>query len=106
MVMPHTLSRWLAEEDGQDLVEYVLLGAAVAFAGLLVMNNFDDVIHPFDEAGIVATPADVADIAQLGYSYAVPGTSGQPPTSPRLEGVSPSAQLWCRIGTLPAVHAA
>jgi Flp pilus assembly pilin Flp len=45
MVMPHTLSRWLAEEDGQDLVEYVLLGGAVAFAGLLVMNNFDDVIN-------------------------------------------------------------
>ncbi|MGH9148000.1 MAG: Flp family type IVb pilin [Vicinamibacterales bacterium] len=38
------LSRWLAADDGQDLVEYVLLGATVAFAGLLVMNTFDDVI--------------------------------------------------------------
>ena len=45
MAMPHPLSRWLAEDDGQDLVEYVLLGATVAFAGLLVMNNFDDVIN-------------------------------------------------------------
>ena len=44
MAMTHPLSRWLAEDDGQDLVEYVLLGATVAFAGLLVMNNFDDVI--------------------------------------------------------------
>jgi Flp pilus assembly pilin Flp len=45
MAMPHSLSRWLAEDEGQDLVEYVLLGATVAFAGLLVMNAFDDVIN-------------------------------------------------------------
>lgn len=44
MTMNH-LARWLADDDGQDLVEYVLLGAAVAFAGLLAMNNFDDVIN-------------------------------------------------------------
>jgi Flp pilus assembly pilin Flp len=36
---------WLADESGQDLVEYVLLGATIAFAGLVTMNAFDDVIH-------------------------------------------------------------
>jgi Flp pilus assembly pilin Flp len=37
--------RWLADDAGQDLVEYLLLGATIAFAGLLVMNVFDDVIN-------------------------------------------------------------
>jgi Flp pilus assembly pilin Flp len=44
MTMNH-LARWLADTEGQDLVEYVLLGATIAFAGLLAMNNFDDVIN-------------------------------------------------------------
>jgi Flp pilus assembly pilin Flp len=44
MTMNH-LARWLADTEGQDLVEYVLLGATLAFAGLLAMNNFDDVIN-------------------------------------------------------------
>jgi Flp pilus assembly pilin Flp len=39
------LTRWLTEDDGQDLVEYVLLGATIAFAGLVTMNAFDDVIN-------------------------------------------------------------
>jgi Flp pilus assembly pilin Flp len=39
------LTRWLVEDDGQDLVEYVLLGATVAFVGLVTMNAFDDVIN-------------------------------------------------------------
>jgi Flp pilus assembly pilin Flp len=39
------LTRWLIEDDGQDLVEYVLLGATIAFVGLVTMNAFDDVIH-------------------------------------------------------------
>jgi tyrosinase len=33
------------------------------------MNNVDDVMHPFEEDGIVATPATVADIHELGYRY-------------------------------------
>lgn len=37
--------RWLADETGQDLVEYVLLGATVAFAGLFVFNAFGGVIN-------------------------------------------------------------
>ena len=45
MRMTHWLRRWLTEDDGQDLVEYVLLGATVAFAGLVAMNTFDDVIN-------------------------------------------------------------
>jgi len=36
---------WLADDRGQDLVEYVLLGATVGFASLVLMNNFDDVIR-------------------------------------------------------------
>ncbi len=32
------LARWLADESGQDIVEYVLLGSLIGFAGLLVMN--------------------------------------------------------------------
>ena len=43
--MKRFLCRWLAEEDGQDLVEYLLLGATVGFASLVVMNTFDDVIR-------------------------------------------------------------
>ena len=39
------LTRWLTEDDGQDLVEYVLLGATVAFVGLVTWNAFDDVIR-------------------------------------------------------------
>ncbi|HEY7442398.1 MAG TPA: hypothetical protein VH701_08270 [Vicinamibacterales bacterium] len=43
--MVRLLTRWLTEDDGQDLVEYVLLGATIAFAGLVTMNAFDDVIN-------------------------------------------------------------
>jgi tyrosinase len=32
-------------------------------------NNVDDVMTPFDADGIVVTPGDVADIAELGYEY-------------------------------------
>jgi tyrosinase len=38
-------------------------------------NNADDVMHPFDEVGITATPETVADIRQLGYRYTDPDTS-------------------------------
>lgn len=38
-------------------------------------NNIDDVMHPFDEIGITATPATVADIRQLGYRYTYTQTS-------------------------------
>lgn len=63
-------------------------------------NNVDDVIKPFDEAGIVATPADVADIAQLGYRYAAEGAPQQ--TAASLIGApSSQAALFCR---LPAAH--
>ena len=39
-----SLRRLLVDENGQDLVEYVLLGATVAFAGLVVMNTFGALI--------------------------------------------------------------
>ena len=45
MSMPRPLSRWLAEDDGQDLLEYVVLAATIALIGVVVMNNFDDVIN-------------------------------------------------------------
>jgi hypothetical protein len=43
--MTPVVRRWWVEDDGQDLLEYTLLGATVAFAGLLAMNTFDDVIN-------------------------------------------------------------
>jgi hypothetical protein len=43
--MTRWLRSWATDDRGQDLVEYVLLGATVAFAGLLVMNTFDEVIN-------------------------------------------------------------
>ena len=55
--MTRLLCRWLAEDDGQDLVEYVLLGATVAFASLLVMNTFDNVINAVYASWDAATQA-------------------------------------------------
>lgn len=43
--MKQVIVRFVREDEGQDLVEYVLLGATVAFAGLVAMNAFDDVIN-------------------------------------------------------------
>jgi len=43
--MMRLLNRWLANDTGQNLLEYVLLGATIALAGLVVMNTFDDVIN-------------------------------------------------------------
>jgi Flp pilus assembly pilin Flp len=42
--MTRLLIRWLADERGQDLVEYMLLGLTVGFASLVVMNTFGDVM--------------------------------------------------------------
>ena len=39
------LRRLLIDDRGQDLVEYVLLGATVAFAGLVAMNAFPAVAN-------------------------------------------------------------
>jgi tyrosinase len=40
-------------------------------------NNADDVMHPFDEVGITATPETVADVRQLGYRYTDTDTSAR-----------------------------
>jgi len=37
--------RLLADEGGQDLVEYVLLGATVGIVGVVAMNVFAGVIN-------------------------------------------------------------
>ena len=39
------LRRFLIDDRGQDLVEYVLLGATVGFVGLTVFNLFPGVIQ-------------------------------------------------------------
>jgi len=39
------LRRLLTADDGQDLVEYALLGATVAFAGLLAMNTLGNAMN-------------------------------------------------------------
>ena len=57
MRMTHWLRRWLTEDDGQDLVEYVLLGATVAFAGLVAMNTLDDVINAVYTSSDASTQA-------------------------------------------------
>jgi Flp pilus assembly pilin Flp len=51
------LTRWLTEDDGQDLVEYVLLGATIAFAGLVTMNEFEVVINAVYTSWDTATQA-------------------------------------------------
>jgi len=37
--------RWLADRRGQDLVEYALLGTAMALAGFLVLTTMGGVIN-------------------------------------------------------------
>jgi len=39
------LRRVVVDDGGQDLLEYTLLGATVAFAGLLAMGTFGTVIN-------------------------------------------------------------
>jgi Flp pilus assembly pilin Flp len=51
------LKRWSADRRGQDLVEYVLLGASLAFAGFLVMSTMDDVINAVYTSWDAATQA-------------------------------------------------
>ena len=38
------LRRLLIDDRGQDLVEYVLLGATVALAGITAMNTFPAIV--------------------------------------------------------------
>lgn len=47
----------LTDDEGQDLVEYVLLSVTIAFAGLAVMNTFDDVIRVVYASWDTATQA-------------------------------------------------
>jgi tyrosinase len=42
----------------------------------VALNNRGDVMRPFDESGIIATPASVADVARLGYRYDDAPTTG------------------------------
>jgi hypothetical protein len=39
------LRRLLSDEEAQDLIEYVLLGATCAIAGLAAYNRLDDIIR-------------------------------------------------------------
>ena len=43
--MTQTFSRWLNDDGGQDLVEYVLLTATVGVAAFVVMQLFPGVIN-------------------------------------------------------------
>ena len=69
-------------------------------------NNVDDVIHPFDQAGIISTPADVADIQHLGYRYEEPaaeqsfsraGATRDDTAAGSLEPMRSQSPLFCRI---------
>lgn len=68
-------------------------------------NNVNDVMKPFDEAGLIATPADVADITQLGYRYATQGTLQRPAVVQR-NAAPASAPLFCRMRTIAGADAA
>jgi Flp pilus assembly pilin Flp len=41
----NVVRRWLADEKGQDLVEYVLLGSTLALAGLAALTAFPGIIN-------------------------------------------------------------
>ncbi len=42
--MQNKLYRWLVDDSAQDLLEYMLLGGAVAIVGLVGMSAFEGVI--------------------------------------------------------------
>ena len=48
--MTSLLRRWWQDDQGQDLVEYMLLGLTVGFASLVVMNTFGDVMKTVYES--------------------------------------------------------
>jgi Flp pilus assembly pilin Flp len=56
-LMTDLLHRWLVEDDGQDLVEYVLLTSVVGLAILLAINALDDVVRVTYESWDGATQA-------------------------------------------------
>ena len=55
--MRSLLLRYLADDTGQDLVEYALLGVTVGFASLVVMNTFGDVMKTVYESWDSGTQA-------------------------------------------------
>jgi Flp pilus assembly pilin Flp len=55
--MTSFLNRLLTDDEGQDLVEYVLLTSVVALATLAAINLFDDVMRLTYESWDGATQA-------------------------------------------------
>ena len=53
--MTRFLCRWLTDDEGQDLIEYVLLGATVAFSSVLAMTLFAGVINAVYQGWDTAT---------------------------------------------------
>jgi Flp pilus assembly pilin Flp len=51
------LHRWLTEDDGSNHVEYVLLGATVAFAGLAGLTALDAIMNAVYQSWDFATQA-------------------------------------------------
>jgi len=49
------LRRVLDDQEGQDLIEYTLLGATVALAGLVALSTFGSVINAVYTSWGVAT---------------------------------------------------
>ncbi len=39
------MMQWLADEGGQDILEYVLLGSVLGFAGLVALQNLEDIMN-------------------------------------------------------------
>lgn len=72
-------------------------------------NNANDLMHPFDEAGIRVTPGDVADIRELGYTYESIGrrelprkarSRGRAQPRPRLARPLPQIPFQCALARL------
>ena len=55
--MRELLHRWLIEDDGQDLIEYVLLTTVVGLAIITGINVLDDVMRVTYESWDGATQA-------------------------------------------------
>jgi Flp pilus assembly pilin Flp len=51
------LKRWFGDRRGQDLVEYALLGSAIALAGFLALSNMGVVMNAVYSSWDAATQA-------------------------------------------------
>src|SRR5687767_5602104 len=56
--MKRVVGAWLREEDGQDLIEYMLLGATVDFAGAVAFGFLSEAMNSTYSAWDTAVQSD------------------------------------------------